>query len=460
MNPPESYSEPTRLNQVHKYLDLPHWHESHLFKKTISKLRKTFQIPGVAISLIDTHKCHFKIETVLDMKDVPRSVAIDSHAILSSGYFCLLDASKDWRTRLNPLVTGLPNLRFWCGVPLLAKTSNGTGVVIGILSIFDSFPKEKFPEENCKILQSVSREIMTTLNCHIEEVRSRLAKRYLARSLDRGGGGVGPNNNELSNLRDQIGRPTSSRSLLIFEKDGSGGPYLQNQNFRFLKYNNTHNHHYNSNNSKSANDGGINEKQLWDTLFSIGSLKQAANSLSKIIATSYGFEFVYILEIRIAEPYQIPKEYFPHNETKIEAENYRYTNKMIKTKNTHDEFMTRVIGVYQTTNAPTSPNSTNTHHFENPLHYKAFINEFGVEYKNPKLNTVYNRGLLIPFYRHNSRIVRRSSDKDKRFVDVYLRSGGYLIGMFSETINTKIDDDMVSNIFTHASMYRKIYISA
>lgn len=440
MAPPDCYNEPTRLHQVSKYIDLPHWHEPQLFRKTISKLRKTLLTPGVAISIIDNHKCHYKIETMLDMKDIPRKIAIDSHAILSHGYFCILDTTKDWRTSLNPLVIGTPKMKFYCGVPLLSKPTNQ---VIGILSIFDHTPKESFLEENCLLLQQISRDIITTLHRPIDELRAQISKRAISGSYhDRINAGYGPNM-ELSSLRDQIGRPTSSRSLLIFEKDGSGGPYIANQNFRFLNY------------SKSIKAleklGSINEKHLWDVLFSIGSLKDAGGELSKILATTYHFEYVYILEIRIAEPYQIPKEYFPHDETKLEAESYKYTNKMIKHKSTHDEFMTRVIGSF----GPNHPGN----HFEHPIHYKAFLSEFGVEYCNPKVNLIYNRGILVPFYRQNSRIVRRSSDKDKRFVDVYLRSGGYLVALFSEPYNREINDELVSNVFTHASVYRKIYLS-
>ncbi|EGW33075.1 uncharacterized protein SPAPADRAFT_150679 [Spathaspora passalidarum NRRL Y-27907] len=433
MKPPECYSEPSRLNAVSRYKDLPHWSEPTLFRKTVSKLKKVFSVSGVSISLVDNFKCYFKVETMLDMNDVPRCVAIDSHALLSQGYFLLLDASSDWRTAMNPLVTGSPFIKFYCGVPLLTRNNEA----IGILSIFDSFSKDEFTEESCKKLQLVSRDIMMTLDSSIEDVRSKIQQRNSPTFP------INNLTNELTDLRKQLGRPTSSRSLLVFEKDGSGGPYTQNHNFRFFKYGNgTH-----VNEPKSP----VDEKHLWNLLFSVGSLKSAATILAKVLATNYTFDFVYILEIRIAEPYQIPREYFPPNETKVEAESFRHASRMIKLKGTHDEFMTRVIGVHG--------KSHDLQYFENSIHYKAFMSEFGVEYKNPKKNSTLNHGILMPFYRHNSKIVRKSSE-DRKMVDVYLRSGGYIIALFSENYNKEINPDVVSNIFNHASMYRKIYITA
>ncbi|RLV95632.1 hypothetical protein JA1_000868 [Spathaspora sp. JA1] len=454
MKPPECYNEPSRLNEVSTYKDLPHWSEPSIFKKTVSKLKKSFQVSGVSISLIDNFKCYFKVETMLDMNDIPRCVAIDSHALLSQGYFLLLDASKDWRTSSNPLVSGLPFIKFYCGVPLLTKNNH----VIGILSIFDSFSKDKFSEEDCVKLQSVSTDIMITLDSSIEDVRAKL---QLQQHPRRSSSHSSTNNsldiftNELTDLRKQLGRATGSRSLLVFEKDGSGGPYTLNHNFGFFKHGNNLNLNENGKPAKSL----VNEKQLWNMLFSVGSLTAAANVLAKVLATNYNFDFVYVLEIRIAEPYQIPQEYFPVNESKVEAENYGHANKMIKLKSSHDEFMTRVIGVHgkKSTNYP--------QHFESSIHYKAFMSEFGMEYKNPKKNAAYNRGILMPFYRHNSKFVRKQPNEsihidNKRVIDVSLRSGGYLIVLFSENYNKEITGDLVSNIFNHASMYRKIYITS
>lgn len=447
MKPPESYNEPGRLDAVSRYIDLPHWHEMSIFRKCLSKLRKNFQIPGVALSLIDNYKCHFKIETMLNTNYVPRCIAIESHAILSQGYFLLLDASKDWRTRTNPLVTSSPYIRFWCGVPLMTCTRE----VIGILSIFDRFPKDSFSEENCTILQLVSKEIMEMLESPLDVVLIKMNK-YSPKinSIEY----FSPNN-DLRVLQKQIGRPTSSKSSLVFEKDGSGGRYSQNNTYRFIKYGPSNTNKLRDSNETAKEEqptSMVKERELWQFLFSVGSLKKAGMVLSKVLATNYHFEFVYILEIRIAEPYQILKEYFPLSEEKVQVESFDHFNMLIKRKDSQNEFMTRVIGFHGT--------NFTTQHFESSIHYKAFMSEFGVEYRNAKANSVYNRGMLLPFYRNGSVLVRKSgvTPTDGKMIDVYLRSGGYLIALFSTNVYKDINNDLVSNIFNHASTFRKIYI--
>lgn len=446
MKPPESYNEPSRLNAVSQFIELPHWHEMTIFKRSLSKLRKTFQVPGVALSMIDNYKCHFKIETMLNTSYVPRCIAIDSHAILSQGYFLLLDATKDWRTRANPLVTSSPYIRFWCGVPLITSTQE----VVGVLSIFDRFSKDNFNEENCSVLESASKEIMSLLETPLSEIMFKFSG-YSARTNNTDFVYV---NEDLKDLQKQIGRATSSKSSLVFEKDGSGGRYSQNNNYRFIKYGPSSiklGVTSNELENEELSNALIKERDLWQFLFSVGSMKKAGSVLCRILATNYQFELVYILEIRIAEPYLIAKEFFPGHADNVEAESFQHFNKLTKRKNVHDEFMTRVIGFCGT--------NFTTQHFESSIHYKAFMSEFGIEYKNLRGNSFYNRGILLPFFRNNSVLVKKKSTVvDKRFSDVYLRSGGFLIALFSVNLYKDIDNDLVSNIFNHASTYRKIYI--
>lgn len=446
MKPPESYNEPARLDSVSRYIDLPHWQEMSIFRRCLSKLRKNFQVPGVALSLIDNYKCHFKIETMLNTNYVPRCIAIDSHAILSQGYFLLLDASKDWRTKTNPLITSSPYIRFWCGVPLITCTQE----VIGVLSIFDRFPKDSFSDENCTILQLVSKEIMEMLESPLDVVMIKMSK-YSPKinNIEH----FSPNN-DLRVLQKQIGRPTSSKSSLVFEKDGSGGRYIQNNNYRFIKYGPSNTNKLSITNDSTKEEqltAMLKERELWQFLFSVGSLKKAGTVLSRILATNYHFELVYILEIRIAESYKVSKEYFPVSEGKVDAESFEHFNMLIKREDSQNEFMTRVIGFH-------GSNFT-TQHFESSIHYKAFMSEFGVDYKNSKANSVYNRGMLLPFYRNNSVLVKKTGPPtDGKMIDVYLRSGGYVIALFSTNVYKDINNDLVSNIFNHASTFRKIYI--
>ena len=100
--------------------------------------------------------------------------------------------------------------------------------------------------------------------------------------------------------------------------------------------------------------------------------------------------------------------------------------------------------------------------YQSSIHYKAFISEFGLEYTNLKRDTLFNHGLLMPFFRHDSKLVRSSvtkKDTSSKYVDLYLRSGGFLLVLFSGK-NKPVDSEMVSAVFNHACTYRKIYISS
>ncbi|KAI5966414.1 uncharacterized protein KGF55_000723 [Candida pseudojiufengensis] len=491
MKPPESYNEITRSESVSNYMNLPHWKKIQYFTKIISKLKKTFKINGVSISLIDKDKCYYKFETTLDLNCVPRCVAIDSHAILSSGSFVLLDASKDWRTRKNPLVTESPFIKFYCGAPLLATNND----VIGIIAIFDSKPKLSFSEENCRALMSVSSDLMDFLNSSLEDDSSiaKIKTREIMDSLLLYGNS--DKRAALKELRKEIGRPTSGKSSLIFEKDGSGGPYNANQITRFIRFNkqgeqndltknrNERNRKLKSFESQQANyeeqdlkltlmpkhNQLIKQKELWKSLFALGSLNKAASSLCTTLATFYKFDFVFVLEIRIAEQCCIPKEYFPANENKIDLGSFKYANKITKSKYPKDEFMTRMTGMYKhkspdhlkhSSNAILTNSPTNSF-FEKSIHYKAFLSEFGLEYINPRVNTIYNYGIIMPFFRHDSKLLKHnsSSTRNCKNIDLYLRSGGFLIGLFSELVKEEVDSELISAIFDHSVTFRKIYIS-
>ncbi|KAI5953679.1 hypothetical protein KGF54_003051 [Candida jiufengensis] len=493
MKPPESFNEISRSESVSNYMSLPHWKKIQYFTRIISKLKKEFKINGVSISLIDKDKCFYKFETTLDLNCVPRCIAIDSHAILSSGSFVLLDASKDWRTMKNPLVTESPFIKFYCGVPLLAPNND----VIGILAIFDARAKLSFNEDNCKTLVSTSKDLMDFLNAPLDD--GNLNPKYF-----KGGQlvdslllyGNSDKKAALKELRKEIGRPTSGKSSLVFEKDGSGGPYNANQITRFLRFNKQENEEeFNTDqleraqriksfenhqdkyeeaeikkNLRPINGHIIKQKELWKSLFSLGSLNKAASALCSTLGEFYKFDFVFILEIRIAEQCCIQKEYFPSNEDKIDYASFKYSNKITKSKSPNDEFMTRMTGIYdrkildhsKNSGKAASTNSPTTQFFERSIHYKAFLSEFGLEYINPRLNTIYNYGIIMPFFRHESKLLKHTSSRSKannKNVELYLRSGGFLIGLFSELIKEEVDSEVISAIFDHSATFRKIYIS-
>lgn len=435
MQAPNAYAESSRRKPVEHYLSLKTWEERNIFRKFIGQLRKFYGVTGVSISLLDKSRQIIKYQTLLDMLEIPRIASIDAHALLSHDYFLLLDASKDWRTAHNPFVSGVPYIRFYCGVPLVTSKND----VIGVLAVYDPFPKHEFLEEKINKLIATSKEIMKILDTPLDELSDPNKQKVR-------GNDAASRKTELAELAMKFGRATSrGSSMTVFEKDGSGGPYFQNNNFRFTKLNYT------------TDTELVNNKMLFDKLFTVGSLKNAAYSLAKTISINFKVNFVYILEIRIAEPYQIDRLYFPQ-ENKIDAESFKYTNKLVKREDEENDFMTRIIGMYGSSNS--------TLNFENLIHYKAFTSEFGIQYKNTKENSLYNSGIIMPFYRHNSKLVRKNKinnnpgTKKPKKVNLYLRSGGYLIALFNKSSSHDFNSDLVSKIFDKTSILRRIYITS
>ncbi len=87
-----------------------------------------------------------------------RDCSFCGHAILQEGDepVVILDAQKDWRFAGNPLVTGLPNIRFYAGSPL--RTPDGFN--IGSLCIIDDQPRSEFNPRQRHTLREFARVVM------------------------------------------------------------------------------------------------------------------------------------------------------------------------------------------------------------------------------------------------------------------------------------------------------------
>ncbi|KAG7192826.1 uncharacterized protein KQ657_001283 [Scheffersomyces spartinae] len=448
MEPPLCYNEDSRYKVVEKYMNLPHWNDKKLFKKLFGQLKRHLEVLGMSVSLVKGSKTFIKYETMLGLTDIPRSASIDAHALLSQGYFLLLDASMDWRTARNPLVNGPPHIKFYCGVPLIIDN-----VKIGILAIFSPYPKTEFDLDGCRKLQLLASQVINTLTTNYDDI---VAKNTSKSSIPKT-----QFNNELAELTLKLGRATSKGSnLTLIDRDGSGGPYSQSGSFRFTKL---------SNLSPRDSKNLIDSELVRKLAYQLGSLKKAALNVTKLIATKYSLDFVYVIEVRIADPYRIKANCFPPDQNKIEAENYKYAKDLIKMPGQDYDFMSRVVGSYANEN-PQEPLQ-----FEKQLHYKAFVSEFGIQVKrqskhnkrDPRGGGYYSTGTLIPFHRQGSKLLRKypiggnkhKTEDPDRLIDIYLRSGGHLIGLFCNANKPELSVDQICDIFSTISVLRRIYIT-
>lgn len=441
--PPECYNELTRCKVAQQYINLPHWNEAYIFKKIISKIRKEFGINGISISVIDRSKTLVKFEHLLGLVDIPRIASIDSHTILSQGYFLLLNASEDWRTQSNPFVNGIPHIKFYLGVPL----TNKNGMNIGVLSIFDSFVRREFQTDKIRSFQLYAKEIMKILETPISIVQDKFSI-YKPTQCETNSDNYA---DDIKKLAKKIGRATSKGEQMfnIFEKDGSGGPYSPNHTFRF---------------KRNSEEYDVKSSQiLFEKMLNAGNIKNGAAQLSKFIVSDLGIDFAYILEIRIAESYRIEKEYFPPKQKEIDVNKFTHASKLVKdtSKNAQNDCITRIIGYH-------GCNYTNLN-IEDEIHSAAFSSEFGIHYQNLRQTSLHNDGILIPFFRHNSKLVRKHrvkkgnelSEGSNDDIDLYLRSGGYLIACYNEGIKPdSFNPEIISEIFEYATILRKIYLSS
>lgn len=443
MTPPEGYSELRRVAALDNFLSLKHWDDAELFKAISLKIRKKYNLTGLTISLVLSTKTLVKHETKLEFREVPRCVSLDSHCILSKDHFCLLDASKDWRTSKNPLVAGSPGIKFYCGVRLFCPK----GEPIGVVAVFDTWARKACPEDLIRDLQVASREIMSILQTPYEEI---LTERKLLIEAHRRVKTATEIDEELKQLTRKLGRATSrSCATTVFEKDGSGNPYSQNHHFA-LKVG-ADNEDIASNCLEDAQ-----RRSLVRMLCRVGSLRTASEMLCESLAATFKADFVFILEIRSAEHYSIASEYFPKGHVKIDAETFKHANKLVKSRRLvedTDRVLTRVLGTHGA--------NYSTVKSDHEFFVKAFLSDFGLHYVNPKHSTKFNSGCVMPFYRYNSKLIKKSSKlPDKNVVELYLRAGGFLVGIMNEASEKgRLSQATLSKIFDHTSVLRKLYIN-
>ncbi|OQR95681.1 hypothetical protein THRCLA_12225, partial [Thraustotheca clavata] len=94
--------------------------------------------PIAAVSLIDSERQWFKASVGLAQSEIPRDVAFCAHTIFFHDTMVVLDAKKDKRFAMNPLVTGPASVRFYAGAPIMTPS----GQPIGTVFVFDSEPRQ------------------------------------------------------------------------------------------------------------------------------------------------------------------------------------------------------------------------------------------------------------------------------------------------------------------------------
>ncbi|QJP13242.1 GAF domain-containing protein [Starkeya sp. ORNL1] len=158
------WDEGQRLALLESYqiLDTPREQDFDDLARIASEVCGT---PIAVVNLVATSRQWFKAEVGLGVRETPIETSFCGHAILTSDFMMVPDATKDERFDCNPLVTGEPGLRFYAGA--LLKTPNG--VPIGTMCVLDYQPR-RLDEHQINTLKLLARQAMTQI-----ELRKSLA---------------------------------------------------------------------------------------------------------------------------------------------------------------------------------------------------------------------------------------------------------------------------------------------
>ncbi len=167
-----STGEAARLEALRQYkiLDTP---SEQVYDDITALAAFICGVPIALISLVDADRQWFKSKVGLDVDATTRDVSFCAHAILSKSVMIVNDALEDVRFEHNPLVTGVPNIRFYAGVPLCTPDDHR----IGTLCVIDHQPRE-LSEYQTRTLEALARQVVMQL-----ELRRTSAQ--LAEALDK-----------------------------------------------------------------------------------------------------------------------------------------------------------------------------------------------------------------------------------------------------------------------------------
>ncbi len=119
-------------------------------------------VPIVAVSLVDEDRQWFKSIQGLDVSETGRDISFCGHAIYSDqGLFVVDDAQQDSRFSDNPLVAGLPGIRFYAGGPVHTTT----GEAVGTLCVIDTEPRT-FTDEQRRLLRDLADMVQSEIRSH------------------------------------------------------------------------------------------------------------------------------------------------------------------------------------------------------------------------------------------------------------------------------------------------------
>lgn len=145
---PTATDELKRLRALHD-LQILDTSRNAAFDSLTEVVARHFNVPIVAVSLIDEHRQWFKSECGLGCNETPRSIAFCNYTVAENSLVIIEDAERDVRVSNNPLVRNAPGLRFYAGVPIGLEPD----LPLGSLCIADTKTRTLSPEQAADLIR-------------------------------------------------------------------------------------------------------------------------------------------------------------------------------------------------------------------------------------------------------------------------------------------------------------------
>ncbi len=177
-NYPLPTQEPERLAKLLDYQIMDSMPEE-AYDRITRLAAKILDVPITLISCVANDRQWFKSKVGLEADETSREVSFCAHAICQDDVFVVNDATEDARFAENPLVTGMPHIRFYAGAPL----RTGEGLNIGTLCAIDTKPRTMSREQK-SLLADLAAIVMDALETRLLTYRAETAERRFIDAME------------------------------------------------------------------------------------------------------------------------------------------------------------------------------------------------------------------------------------------------------------------------------------
>jgi GAF domain-containing protein len=136
------------------------------FDRITSLATHIFNAPIALISLVDESRQWFKSVQGLSVQETSREISFCARAIQNADIMEVPNALDDPRFAENPLVTGEPYIRYYCGAPLVMRN----GARIGTLCIIDMQSRDPISYGKRLLLKELTLQAIREIELHALDI--------------------------------------------------------------------------------------------------------------------------------------------------------------------------------------------------------------------------------------------------------------------------------------------------